>query len=101
MQKYLITLAVALFATTAIAEIQTRTVNVECADLKTARQMLKEYNEYPLLKGNISYEKGDTEMMLFMNPETGSWSMMEYIDGLYCIPVSGGNLQMAPEKQYH
>ncbi|MFZ9878166.1 MAG: hypothetical protein ACO3EG_06375 [Chitinophagaceae bacterium] len=76
------------------SQVQTR-LNVNCFTLTQLAEILVDFKEEPLgigkvMRGN-STTIDESEMILFVNIKTGSWTVTEkHKSGLYCV-LSGGN----------
>lgn len=101
MEKYLIGLLAAL-TFTAHAEITTITSEMECGSQDDAANLLDKFKEMPMLQGlSISYmgkEEIKYPVILFVNPDNGTWTLIEKQEMRYCIVASGEKLQFGPSS---
>jgi hypothetical protein len=86
--KYMMRFTVALILTLASLSVQaepvTRSKTVICDNITAVFQtIIGEYKEQPTWHG-IS-PGTDTELTLTVNPQTGSWTLIEYKDSRACI----------------
>ena len=81
------------------AHAQTQpTVPVECAGEDALLAMLEEYGEKPLLIASSQRRRGgqswDFPAVLFTNPSTGSWTLVEeHGPDLYCAVAMGESIR--------
>jgi len=92
--KTILALAVALLAGTAWAQStnSARQANwtITCADTDYVIDFLKEYEERPVLTGNMGRAG---KMAMLINTETGTWTLIGYTEKGACIMASGNNIQ--------
>ena len=74
------------------------TVPVECAGEEALLAMLKEYGEKPMLIASSQRRRGgqswDFPAVLFTNPNTGSWTLVEeHGPDLYCAVAMGESIR--------
>lgn len=102
MEKYLVSL-ILIFSGTTIAQenVETLSAPIICTSSTRISEMLTEYNESPALAGYIvretPYGYRDNQFILYINPDTRSWTLIEKINDLYCMSASGHSI--APAKQ--
>ncbi len=92
------TLLAALLCVCAVADAQvTTTVQVTCIGADELSTMAKEYEEVPFAIGVTERnEKAAGAMMLFVNPTTRTWTLVEEAmtargDRLYCVLAAGSH----------
>jgi hypothetical protein len=93
--KILISLAVAVYASTAWAQSNTynaREVDwkIVCADQDKVIDFLKEFEERPVLVGKLGRAG---RMAMLINTETGTWTLIGYTERGACIMASGEDVQ--------
>jgi len=93
--KILISLAVALFVSTAWAQsnpYNAREVDwkIVCADKDKVIDFLKEFEERPVLVGKLGRAG---RMAMLINTETGTWTLIGYTERDACIMASGEDVQ--------
>ena len=95
--KTILALAVALLAGTAWAQSTNpaRQANwtITCADTDYVIDFLKEYEERPVLTGNLGRAG---KMAVLINTDTGTWTLIGYTERGACIMASGDNVQQLP-----
>lgn len=99
--KTILALVVALLAGTAGAQSTNpaRQANwtITCADTDYVIDFLKEYEERPVLTGNMGRAG---KMAVLINTDTGTWTLIGYTDRGACIMASGDNVQqLEPTKR--
>lgn len=99
--KTILALAVALLAGTAWAQSPNpaRQANwtITCADTDYVIDFLKEYEERPVLTGNLGRAG---KMAVLINTDTGTWTLIGYTEAGACIMASGDNVQqLEPTKR--
>jgi hypothetical protein len=99
--KTILALAVALLAGTAWAQSTNpaRQTNwtITCADTDYVIDFLKEYEERPVLTGNLGRAG---KMAVLINTDTGTWTLIGYTERGACIMASGDNVQqLEPTKR--
>ena len=82
--------AMILFLTSLVANAQPNLIEVDkpvtCSDPKTVIEGLSDqYQEQPCWSGRGT----ESKYVLFVNPKTGSWSMVEYNDKVACVVGTG------------
>jgi hypothetical protein len=86
MQNTVLAFLLALTSLVANAEIEKLYKPVVCSDLKTVIESISsEYNEVPYWNGISS----DTKFILMVNKQTGTWTMIEYLNKDACVVGSG------------
>ena len=97
MEKYL---AAFLLATTVTVNAQTikGTMPVICADAKTFVDTIVDFGEEPVLTAQSSRDMGDgmmvpTAMVIFLNTKTGTYTIAEKVDNMYCVIALGENMK--------
>ena len=93
----LVATAALMLGSAALAQAQP-TVPVECADEDALLAMLREYGEKPLLTGSSTRRRAgqswDFPAVLFTNPSTGSWTLVEeHGPDLYCAVAMGESIR--------
>ena len=95
--KTILALAVALLAGTAWAQSTNpaRQTNwtITCADTEYVLDFLEEYEERPVLTGNLGRAG---KMAVLINTDTGTWTLIGYTERGACIMASGDNVQQLP-----
>ena len=99
--KTILALAVALLAGTAWAQSTNpaRQANwtITCADTEYVLDFLKEYEERPVLTGNMGRAG---KMAVLINTDTGTWTLIGFSERGACIMASGDNVQqLEPTKR--
>jgi len=94
MEKYLIGLFAAFalsFSHAANDDIKILKQESQCATSELALRLLDEFEEYATIKGMSIRNEGEYPMVIFVNPESGTWTMLENHSDYYCIIASGEN----------
>jgi hypothetical protein len=74
-------------------------LNVICVTLEVLEQVLSEFEELPIIRGKSIRETTESPMVLFMNSQTKTWTIIERNkSGKYCILAVGENLEPVPNK---
>jgi hypothetical protein len=75
-------------------------LNVICVNLQTLEDVLSEFNELPMIRGkSIRSDTTENPLVLFMNAETKSWTLIERNNsGKYCILAVGEGMEPVPTK---
>lgn len=90
MTKIVMAFLFCFISTIANAQILEIDIPVKCAPLKLVVEfLLKEFGEKPSWAGEET--KKDAYISLFRNPETGTWTVIKYADGVACIIGTGVN----------
>lgn len=63
---------------------------ITCADTDYVIDFLKEYEERPVLTGNLGRAG---KMAVLINTDTGTWTLIGYTERGACIMASGDNVQ--------
>jgi hypothetical protein len=66
---------------------------ITCADTEYVLDFLKEYEERPVLTGNLG-QAG--KMAMLINTDTGTWTLIGFSERGACIMASGDNVQQLP-----
>jgi hypothetical protein len=66
---------------------------ITCADTDYVIDFLKEYEERPVLTGNMGREG---KMAVLINTDTGTWTLIGFSERGACIMASGDNVQQLP-----
>jgi len=92
-------LTVGLFHTSIASENNSIKLKTEilCGNLETVGLVLKEHGEEPALTAagvrDVNGKYIAVATVLFINPKTKSWTLVEQIDeNLYCVPALGQNI---------
>lgn len=73
-------------------------LQVVCSSLAQLESMLKEYSEIPLARGLVTRENTTSSLVIFVNPETQSFTVVEKTpNGLYCVLALGQKLEAVPK----
>ena len=73
-------------------------LQVVCSSLAQLESMLKEYSEIPLTRGLVTRENTTSSLVIFVNPETQSFTVVEKTpNGLYCVLALGQKLEAVPK----
>lgn len=74
---------------------------VFCLDLASLEATLNEFGEIPFTRGSSSREPlGKVPLVIFVNPKTGSWSIVEKIDtNFYCVLGIGTGFEAVPSEK--
>lgn len=95
--KTLLALSIVLLVSTAGAQQSNsaRQANwtITCADTDYVIDFLKEYEERPVLTGNLGRAG---KMAVLINTDTGTWTLIGYTEAGACIMASGDNVQQLP-----
>ena len=106
MEKYL---AAFLFAATVSVNAKTiqGAVPIVCADEKTFIEAIASFNEEPFITALSKRDMGNglltpAALVVFLNPKTGTFTIAEKIDEMYCVVAMGENMQpfFAKESQH-
>jgi hypothetical protein len=93
MEKYLIGLFAAFALNLSHAaddDIKILRLEPECAVPELAVRLLDKFEEEAVVKGTTLRDKeGHYPMVIFVNPESGTWTMLENHSDYYCIIASG------------
>jgi hypothetical protein len=88
MMRFTVALILTLASLSVQAEPVTRAKTVICDNITAVFQtIIGEYKEQPVWHG-IS-PGTDTELTLTVNPQTGSWTLIEYKDSRACVIAVG------------
>ena len=103
MEKYLAAILLA-FGFSVNAQVVKGTIPIMCTSLESLAQTLEEYNEVPLLTGLSKRDTGDGtlwpfSMVIFANGETGTYTIAEKVENMYCVIGIGENLQPFVDKE--
>jgi hypothetical protein len=66
---------------------------ITCADTEYVLDFLKEYEERPVLTGNLGRAG---KMAMLINTDTGTWTLIGLSERGACIMASGDNVQQLP-----
>jgi hypothetical protein len=66
---------------------------ITCAGTDYVIDFLKEYEERPVLTGNMGRAG---KMAVLINTDTGTWTLIGYTEAGACIMASGDNVQQLP-----
>lgn len=97
--KYFLLLC--LIGVTQFAVAEQQYIAAACFSLKETASLLNEFNEEPFVTGrsvrlNPANEAIQTAVIIFANPQTKTWTIVEKIeDQLYCVLATGTHLQPA------
>jgi len=71
-----------------------------CVDLNTLELTLQEFEEIPFVRGLSNRDPiGIVSLVVFVNPKTGSWTIVEKIQtGRYCILGVGSDFEAVPNN---
>lgn len=84
---------------TAQQEPLTATVQVVCAEYTQVESVIKEYAEIPVAIGLTTRGTTSHPFVLYINPVTGSWTLVEKTPNeLYCVMAVGDNFGPVPEE---
>ena len=97
MEKYLAAILLA-FGFSVNAQVVKGTIPIMCTNLESLAQTLEEYKEVPLLTGLSKRDTGDGalwpfSMVIFANGETGTYTIAEKVENMYCVIGIGENLK--------
>lgn len=77
----------------------TAKLDVVCVSASDLLGTLKEYAEIPLARGATIRGDSVHVMVLYINPVTKSWTLVEKpTDNLYCVLGVGGSFEPVPEE---
>lgn len=66
---------------------------IPCGSMEEAQELLKQYGEKPMLQMNSSRGESNNTTILFVNPETKTYTLLEKVtDYHYCVVSSGDKL---------
>ena len=94
--KLIITLIAALLISSASAQSKNPNAirqvewTITCATTEYVVDFLKEYEERPVLTGNLGRAG---KMAVLINTDTGTWTLIGYTDRGACIIASGTDVQ--------
>jgi hypothetical protein len=106
MEKYI---AAFLFAVTMSVNANTikGTVTIVCANEKEFLETIISFDEEPMLTARSNRDMGNglltpTALVVFLNPKTGTFTIAEKVDEMYCVVAMGENMQpfFAKESQH-
>jgi hypothetical protein len=71
-----------------------------CVNLATLESTLQEFEEIPFVRGLSNRDPiGIVSLVIFVNPKTGSWSIIEKIEkNRYCILAVGNSFEAVPNN---
>lgn len=65
-------------------------LSVPCATVDKVMELLKQYEERPLLQMIAERDKQELVTIMFVNPKTSTYSIVEQVnDKVYCVTGSG------------
>lgn len=84
--------------TAAISQVSTY-LTVNCFTVKQLAEVLTEFKEEPFAVGTVTRSNSNNEeesnVLLFVNPNTGSWTIAEkHKSGLYCVLTGGSGFNL-------
>ena len=92
--RYLVLLALFITAL-ARAEVVSGVTELTCSDRKVLLEVLDKYSEVPLARG----ETRQGWLVVYINPETLTWTMVEKIDDdVYCYVAAGQDFVPIPDE---
>ena len=71
-----------------------------CVNLNVLESTLQEFEEIPFVRGLSNRDPmGIVPLVIFVNPKTGSWSIIEKIEtNRYCVLAVGDNFEAVPNN---
>jgi len=85
----------------ALAQIKEKVLyELFCIDVSVLEATLEEFKEFPFVRGNSKREPvGMVPLVLFVNPETKSWTIVEKVEhNTYCVLAMGSGLEAVPSE---
>lgn len=97
MEKYLAALLL-MVTVSASAKIIQGTVPIVCADEKEFSEAIASFNEEPILTARSNRDMGggplvSAALVVFLNTKTGTFTIAEKVDEMYCIISMGENMK--------
>jgi len=97
MEKYLAALLL-MVTVSASAKIIQGTVPIVCADEKEFIDTIVSFDEEPFITALSKRDMGNglltpTALVVFLNPKTGTFTIAEKVDEMYCIISMGENMK--------
>ena len=81
---------------------QAATFQTICVNAEDLTKTVAEFQELPYVRGissPLSQEGARLSLVVFLNPKTGSFTIVERTqDGLYCILAVGNNFEPVPRE---
>lgn len=77
-------------------------IDVMCVGANDLAQVLVKYGEKPFVQGIAERDPvGTVIMLLFVNPETGSWTLVEKVMSIntYCVINAGDKFKPIPKSE--
>lgn len=71
-------------------DVQAHCLPINCSSLHDILDFTRSHNERPLVTGNVSTGR---RMVLFVNNQTGSWTLVGHKDNRACILIHGHELR--------
>ena len=72
---------------------------ISCMNLQNMDDILNEFDELPLIRGKSFRDGNYYSLVVFMNRETKSFTIVEKInDKTYCALSIGGNIEPVPQE---
>ena len=105
MKTKLITLLLAASSTVACSkEPRVISIPAPCIDSDTMAKLLVEFDEMPALtmvttREGVDGKTARNRTLLFINYETKSWSMVEKVDGDFCVVGAGEGITPVIKKK--
>jgi len=103
MEKYLA--AFLLMTTMSVnAKIIQGAVPIVCADEKTFIEAIAIFNEEPFITALSNRDLGNglltpAALVVFLNPKTGTFTIAEKVDEMYCVVAMGENMKPYLDKE--
>ena len=90
---------VGLVLLSSVAQASSLRLTLPCGSMEEVIKILVKYNEKPMLNMKSTRTQDDqptqTMVTLFVNPETGTYSLVERVsDTLFCVLSSGEDLRV-------
>lgn len=97
MEKYLVAFLLMTSVTVSAKNIQ-GSVPIVCADEKEFIDAIDSFNEEPFITALSKRDLGNglltpASLVIFLNSKTGSFTIAEKIDDMYCVVAMGENMQ--------
>jgi hypothetical protein len=97
MKKYILAICLTI-SQTAYSQAIIGTVPIICTTLEDISSTLEQFNEFPLLTAQSNRDFGDelllsVPMVVFFNRETGSFTIAEQVNDMFCITAIGENMK--------
>ena len=97
MEKYLVALLLMTTVSVSAKNIQ-GSVPIVCADEKEFVDAVTSFNEEPVLTARSNRDLGSgllvpAALVVFLNRKTGTFTIAEKVDEMYCVIAMGENMQ--------